>query len=107
MSIHESELQTSVESVSRSTLKVGDKVIEGFYVAYVQKLFGKSATTSLDKKGMYTLSKRVNVSDLVEATEAHLQVIVEFDAFDKADQAYRRMKDAKYSEFRKRLGKTW
>ncbi len=89
--------------MSVQTLKVGDKVIEGFYVAYVKRLFGNSATTSLDKKGEYILSKRVDQSYLRLATEYRLAVIAEYEREDKEFMALYREHNRKLASMRARL----
>ena len=96
--------ETGTDQFGQS-FKVGDKMIEGFSIVYVQRLFGKSATTSLDRKGIFTASKRVDQSYLLVATEERLAVIADYEILDKEETEARKGFDKRRRELSARLGR--
>jgi hypothetical protein len=103
MSIHQSELQTSVGSVLRSTLKVGDKVIEGFAVVYLQRIGDKTVTTSYDKKGDFIASHKAEWRYIRRATEGNLKVVADYEFYEKEYEKMKRAYRAQISQLTKRF----
>jgi len=97
----------SVEAVESSAFKVGDKVVLGFSVLYVTKLFGKSATLAYGKPGSkaaeFIAEKRVAQDRLLLATDARVVIADEAEVEYKRFEALRREHEKNLRELSKRM----
>ncbi len=92
-----------MRTMSDQQFEVGERVLEGFAVVYIQRVGNKTVTTSYDKEGKFTSSQRAEFRHIRKATEKNLELARQYDELEKAEHKRRAEYHGKLGELREAL----